>query len=157
MLLRKAVYNSEPSAPSKWPKCIDRLSLRCGSRTPSHQILASTKYFWISSMCHLLVMAASLSNLSPTALCSGLLLPAKSTANLDLPRYHQKTPVCTRLHGPLVSSSFLQWYECFHWREENGWGALTNLSKSWPTMPASTRAVKFFSSIHRIRFCERKM
>lgn len=37
----------------------------------------------------------------------------------------------------------------------DGWAVLTNLSKSWPTMPASTRAVKFFSSIHRMRFCQR--
>lgn len=72
-------FNLEPSAPSKWPQCSDRLGLWCSSRTPSHQILATTEFFWISWMCHLLLTAASLTNLSPTALCSGLPLSVKCT------------------------------------------------------------------------------
>lgn len=151
----KAVYNADPSAPSKWPSLNAELA---SALDAAHAFLYIKRplllhFSELAWWCHLLMTAASLSNLSPSALCSRLTLllnPAGSTEQ-KAPRWLSLANLwaVTRLD---CWNKVLQRCKLFQWTNMDGWGTLTNLSKSWPTMPASTWAVKFFSSIHRMRF-----
>lgn len=151
----KAVYNADPSAPSKWPSLNGEVE---SALDAAHAFLdiKRTLFLHFSELawwCHLLLTGASLSNLYPSALCCSVELLTEHRQAYRVESTEVATCVQMVKHYLLIDVTFHsnESQQGIVW-DVSAWEILTNLSKSWPTMPASTWAVRFFSSIHSMRF-----